>query len=337
VLAVAVAVLPVAVLLLLLFLFDSFRLVPKVILLRALASGALAALAALALHEWLFHVTHLPTRSVVRYVAPVTEELLKAACLVYPLRRRQLGFLVDAAIVGFAIGAGFALVENVEYLRSLTDARVWVWVARGFGAAIMHACTTAIVAVSAKALFDRSPRRGALVLLPGWAIAAALHATYNRALVSPVLAAAVLLFVVPLVALAVFERSERLTREWIGDGLDLDVQLLALVRSAHFSETRLGRYLAELMSRFPGPVVADMFCLLQVELELAIRAKGMLLAREAGLEVPIDDDVRAGLAERAYLHREIGSMGLLALEPLQVTSHRDEWHRYLLRHAGMKG
>jgi len=334
--AVVVAVLPVAVLLLLLFLFDSFKLVPKIILVRALASGALAALAALALHHWLFQATHLPTRAVVRYVAPITEELLKAACLVYPLRRGQLGFLVDAAIVGFGIGAGFALVENIEYLHSLTDARIWVWVARGFGAAIMHASTTAIVAVSGKALFDRSPQRGTLVLLPGWAIAAALHATYNRALVSPVLAAAVLLFVVPLVALAVFEKSERLTREWIGDGLDLDVELLALVRSAHFSETRLGRYLAELRSRFPGPVVADMFCLLQVELELAIRAKGMLLAREAGLEVPIDDDVRAGLAERAYLQREIGSNGLLALLPLQVTIHRDEWHRYLLRHAGMK-
>ena len=101
--------------------------------------------------------------------------------------------------------------------------------------------------------------------------------------------AAVLLFVVPLVVLAVFERSERLTREWVGDGMDLDVELLALMRSSAFGGTRLGGYLAQLQSRFPGPVVADMFCLLQLELELAIRAKGMLMAREAGLEVPVDD------------------------------------------------
>jgi len=136
------------------------------------------------------------------------------------------------------------------------------------------------------------------------------------------------------VVAAVFERSERLTREWVGDGLDLDVELLALIRSSHFGETRLGRYLAELQSRFPGPVVADMFCLLRLELELGIRAKGMLMAREAGFEVPIDDDIRASLAERAYLHRAIGPTGLMALRPLQVTSDRDEWHRYLLRHAG---
>jgi len=136
--------------------------------------------------------------------------------------------------------------------------------------------------------------------------------------------------------MAVFARSEKMTREWVGDGLDLDVELLALIRSSHFGSTRLGRYLSELTARVPGPIVADMFCLLQLDLELSIRAKGMLMAREAGLEVPIDDDLRAKLAERAYLHRAIGATGLLALRPLQTTSDRDDWHRYLLRHAGRR-
>ena len=332
-LAVVVAVLPVTAFLLMLLLFDSFKLVPRVMLLRALALGAAAATAALFLHSWLAQATGLDPRSFARHVAPITEETLKALCLLYPLRRAQLGFLVDAAIVGFGVGTGFALVENVEYLLRLADTRIWVWFARGFGAALVHACAGAIMAVLAKALIDRYPARGALVLVPGWALAVALHATYNRALVSPLLAAAVLLLIVPLLVLAVFDRSERLTREWIGDGLDLDVELLALIRSAQFGTTRLGRYLAELGARFPGPVVADMFCLLQVELELGIRAKGMLMAREAGLEVPIDDEVRAALAERAYLQRAIGPTGMLALRPLQVTSRRDDWHRYLLHHA----
>lgn len=331
--ALLVAVLPVSAFLVALLLFDSFKLVPRLMVLRALASGALAALIAIALHAWLFELTGYGPRTFARTVAPFTEETLKALCLLYPLRRGQLGFLVDAAIVGFGVGAGFALVENLDYLRALPDSRIWVWLARGFGAAILHASTAAIMAVAAKALIDRYPGWDLAVMLPGWALAVALHATYNRALVSPVLAAAVLLFVVPLVVLAVFDRSERLTREWIGDGLDLDVELLALIRSAHFGSTRLGRYLGELRARFPGPVVADMFCLLQVELELGIRAKGMLMAREAGLEVPIDEDVRAALAEREYLQRAIGPTGMLALRPLQVSTRRDDWHRYLLHHA----
>ena len=123
------------------------------------------------------------------------------------------------------------------------------------------------------------------------------------------------------------------TREWVSEGMDLDVELLQLVRSSHFGGTRLGRYLHELRARFPGPVVADMFCLLQLDLELAIRAKGMLMAREAGLEVPRDPDLQAKLAERVYLHKAIGNTGMLALRPLQVTSDRDDWHQYLLRNA----
>ena len=332
--AVIVALVPVTAFLLILFFLDSFKLVPRRMLFRALASGAAVALAALLLHGWLFAMTGLSARHFAQFVAPVTEETLKALCLLYPLRRRQIGFLVDAAILGFAVGAGFAVIENLEYLRTLTDTRIWVWIARGFGTAIMHASATAIVAVTARALVDRYPGRGMRVVLPGWAVAVLLHATFNRALVSPLMAAAVLLLVVPLVVLAVFDRSERLTREWVGDGMDLDVELLALMRSSEFGGTRLGRYLAQLQSRFPGPVVADMFCLLQLELELAIRAKGMLMAREAGLEVPIDEGLRANLAERAYLQRAIGPTGLLALRPLQVTGDRDEWHQYLLRHAG---
>jgi hypothetical protein len=93
------------------------------------------------------------------------------------------------------------------------------------------------------------------------------------------------------------------------------------------------RYLAELQSRFPGPVVADMFCLLQLDLELAIRVKGLLMAREAGLEVPVDDALRARLEERTYLEKAIGRTALIALRPLQVTGDRDQWHRYLLRQA----
>ena len=93
---------------------------------------------------------------------------------------------------------------------------------------------------------------------------------------------------------------------------------------------RLGRYLDELKTRFPGPIVADMFCLLQLDLELAIRAKGILMARDAGLQVPVDPAVKDRLAERTYLRQTIGKTGLIALRPL-MTNAKDDWHEYLLK------
>jgi hypothetical protein len=170
-----------------------------------------------------------------------------------------------------------------------------------------------------------------MAFLPGWAAAVAIHSTFNHRLLPPVAQTLVLLIVLPLLVLWVFARSERSTREWVGAGLDLDVELLALVASDAFVFTHFGRYLQELRTRMPGPVVADMFCLLRLELELSVQAKAMLMAREAGVEVPVDDDLEASLAERRYLHETIGTIGLLALKPLQVTSHRDTWHRHVLQ------
>jgi RsiW-degrading membrane proteinase PrsW (M82 family) len=334
VLLVAVALLPVFVFLLLLVAFDSFKLVSTRTLARAIAAGVAAALAAWAVHDLVFaRISSLDDLSFSRYVAPVSEETLKALFVLYLLHRRRIGFLVDAAIVGFAIGAGFAVVENIEYLLDFSNARVWVWVARGFGTAMLHASTTAVVAVGAKALWDRYPDHGLRVIAVPWIGAVALHALFNYARVSPVVAAAMPMVVLPLAVLLVFNRSERMTHEWVGDGLDLDVQLLQLVRSGEFGETRLGRYLFELRTRFPGLVVADMFCLLQLELELGIRAKGLLMARQAGLDVPVDETISSRLEERAYLRKTIGPVGLLALRPLQVTTNRDDWHGYLLTEA----
>ena len=163
-----VAFLPVLSFLLLLIVFDSFKLVPTSMFVRALAAGVLAALAAALLHAGLLAVFPLDARTVARYVSPVTEEALKMLFVLWALFRRQIGFLVDAAIVGFAIGAGFAVVENIDYLRHLPDRAIWLWIVRGFGTAILHAFTTAIIAIGAKAALDRRPERPWLAVIPPW-------------------------------------------------------------------------------------------------------------------------------------------------------------------------
>ncbi|HSL24143.1 MAG TPA: PrsW family glutamic-type intramembrane protease [Vicinamibacterales bacterium] len=328
----AAALVPVVVFLALLVLFDSFKLVPPRALARALMFGALAALAALALNGLVSQMGVVPLLVITRYLAPVLEETAKLLPIAYVVRRRQVGFPVDAAITGFAVGTGFALVENVWYLGSLASPGAIIWLVRGFGAAILHGATAAILAIWSQSLADRRPEAGASVFLPGALAAIAIHSTYNHFVLPPVVAMLVLLMVLPPLVLVVFDRSERALREWVGAGLDLDLELLRLVLSDDFGSTRLGEYLRTLRSRFPGPVVADMFCLMRLELELSVRAKGMLLAREAGMEVPAGADLAARLEELRYLERSIGKTGLLALRPLQVSTHRDQWHRFLLGH-----
>jgi hypothetical protein len=180
-------------------------------------------------------------------------------------------------------------------------------------------------------MWERHRDRRARGLALAWIAAVAIHAGYNNLLLPPVLATLLLLLVLPLLIVVVYQRSEAATREWVTTGLDLDLELLQLVSSDAFVHTRFGTYLRDVRERLRGPIAADMFCLLRVELELAVQAKAMLMARQAGLAVPADDDLRDSLRELQYLEASIGRTGLLALAPLQVTSDRDRWHRHLMQ------
>lgn len=330
----ALALLPVLLLLAALTLTDSFKLVRARTLLTALGWGAVAAGAAVLIQDALARAVTIPTPAFVRYVGPLTEETTKGLLIVLWIARGRVGFLVDATILGFAVGTGFAVVENVAFLRALGDAPPTLWMVRGLGTAVLHGATTSILAMTTKELTDRHPQRVALAWLPGWAAVVVVHSAFNHLLLPAAVATALMLTVLPLLVLWVFERSERATREWVGAGLDLDVELLRLAQSEQFARTRFGPYLRQLRARFPGVIVADMFCLLRIDLELAVQAKARLVARKAGIEIPADLDLGAALAEREYLQRAIGRAGLLALEPLRVTSRRDDWHRHLLAQAG---
>ena len=331
-----IALLPAFLFLATLLLLDSFKLVRPATVGAAVLFGAVAASGCATLHEWLLGATSISLPAFTRYVAPLTEEAAKILFVAFLFWRRRIGFLVDAAVLGFAVGTGFAIVENMLYLRDLSGAPILLWVARGLGTAVLHGATTAIAAMIAKMVSDRHRGWAALAIVPGWLSAVVIHSIYNHLLVSPLVATALLLIVLPLIVMAVFDRSERATREWVGAGLDLDLELLDLVLSEHFQATRLGTYLRELRSRFEGPIVADMFCLLRLELELSVQAKARIMARNAGLEMPVDDDLHEALSEREFLRRSIGPTGLLALKPLQVTSDRDDWHRYLLSQADVR-
>src|SRR5438105_3389976 len=217
----ALGLLPVASFLAVLLLLDSYKLVRLRAVVGVVLAGMLAAGVAYAVNGAL--LAHLEFATYTRYVAPFIEEALKALVIAALIRAHRVGFLVDAAIFGFAVGTGFALVENLNYLALQPDSALGTWVVRGFGTALMHGGAAASFAV-----------------------------------------------------------------------------------------------------------VADMLCYLRVHTELALRAKGVLLARENGFDVPLDAATREKFAELGYLEKSVGRTGLLALHPVLRKSRRDLWQLYLL-------
>ena len=324
----ALALLPVAAFLAVLVLLDSYKLVRLRAVLGVVLAGMLAAGVAYALNGALLPYFKFATYT--RYVAPFAEEALKALIIVALIRAHRIGFLVDAAICGFAVGTGFAMVENLDYLALEPGSALGTWVVRGFGTALMHGGAAASFAVLALALVERAGHWSARALVPGYALAVLLHSAFNHLLFSPLHATLGMVFLLPLVLWAVFVRSEAALAEWLGRGFDEDAELLELINSGRLPDSPIGRYLQTLKARFHGPVVADMLCYLRLHTELALRAKGVLLARENGFDVPLDETTREKFAELRFLEKSVGRTGLLALHPVLRAGRRDLWQLYLL-------
>ncbi|HJQ21913.1 MAG TPA: PrsW family glutamic-type intramembrane protease [Gemmatimonadaceae bacterium] len=329
--AILVSVLPILLFLGALVLIDSYKLVALRAVLLAVLAGVVAGAAGFGVNVWLRARLGLDPSHYSRYVAPVIEETLKGAYVVYLMSRNRVGFVVDAAILGFAVGSGFAVLENIYYLQD-SDATIWTWVVRGFGTAVMHGGTTAIFAMLARTLHKRSDALEFHALLAGLGVAVVLHSLYNHFLLQPLLATAAIMLTFPYLAIAIFQRSERDTRSWLGSGFDMDQELLRTVRNGQMSETPVGQYLTTLRSRFAPEVIVDMLCLLRLRAELGIRAKGLLMMREAGFDAPAapDSAIHDTFVELRYLERNIGKTGMLALHPFIHTRTQDLWQLNLL-------
>jgi RsiW-degrading membrane proteinase PrsW (M82 family) len=322
---------PVACFLGVLVALDSYKLVKLRNVLAVLAAGAAIAGASYGINGELLDRLDIEFITYTRYVAPPMEELLKAAVLVALIRGHRIGFLVDAAIVGFATGTGFAMVENLLYLRIAPDAPLGAWFVRGFGTAIMHGGATAIFGVMGLAMVERAQRFGVLAFVPGFLLAVALHSAFNHFFFSPFISTIGIAIVLPVILQLVFARSEAAMGKWLGTGFDADTEMLELINSGRLSDSPVGRYLTQLKEKFQGPVVADLVCYLRLHTELALRAKGVLMMRENGFEVPIDEPTREKFAEMTYLEKSIGPTGRMALQPMLHMSHKDLWQLYMLK------
>jgi len=325
-----VGLLPVLIFLLALVYLDSYKLVSLRTVLWVILTGALLPVIgywvngiAIDFLGWDLHVYS-------RYAAPVVEEGMKACVMIYLFRSHRIGFLVDAAILGFAVGAGFGVVENFYYLYMAADAQIAVWVVRGFGTAVMHGGTMALFGVMAQTLTERQMKINPFLLLPGFILAITIHSVFNHFPGTPILTTLGTLLALPPIFMVVFRKSARSMHEWLEVDFDEDAMLLEQINSGEFTQSRIGRFLNDLKQAFPGTVVVDMLCYLRLYTELALRAKGVLMMRENGLDAPVGERTRAKFEEMRFLEKSIGKTGLLAMSPFLKMTRQDLWQLYVL-------
>ena len=242
----AVALLPVLLFLAALRVLDSYKLVSLPTVGSALAAGAVAAAICYGINTVVFRQLHVNPDLYIHFGAPVVEELAKGAFWVFLIAAARVAFMVDSAICGFAIGAGFALVENVTYLEVLKGRDLGVWLMRGFGTAVMHGGVAAIGAFVAVYLSESRQWRGARQFAPGLLLAMMLHSFFNQDMLSPAGLTAAPVVGLSVIFGVVFYFSERSLRGWLGGKLDQDIDMIAMIASGEFKQTPPGAYLMSL-------------------------------------------------------------------------------------------
>src|SRR6478609_6908368 len=204
------ALVPVLILLAVFVWLDAFKLMSMREIVVLLVLGGLGALTAWPVAGRFLDTLPIGFSIYSRFVAPWIEEAIKAAMMILLFRINRIGYKLDAVISGFAIGAGFSVVENIFYLTIFPNYGTGTWLVRGFGTAIMHGTTLALLAAIAHEFAERETREAAaefdfslLWFVPGYGVAVALHTGFNQFPDRPLIAMLASALVAPLVLIAI--------------------------------------------------------------------------------------------------------------------------------------
>ncbi|MBT3828979.1 MAG: PrsW family intramembrane metalloprotease, partial [Candidatus Marinimicrobia bacterium] len=225
ILKIAFSLLPAVIMLLVFMFMDSYKLMDIKTVVIAIIIGSLSAVVSYFVNDPL--VAYLSDKFVIdidtvwtfysRYGAPFVEEFFKGFILVYLIRTNKIGFNIDAAIYGFGLGAGFAIIENLYYVYVLaTDTNLTVFIIRGFGTAVMHGGTMTLFAMIAKTMTDRKVWGEWGGFIPGFLTAVVFHSFYNHFFFNPLILTLLNVITIPVILMIIFKRSEKFLQNWLG-------------------------------------------------------------------------------------------------------------------------
>jgi RsiW-degrading membrane proteinase PrsW (M82 family) len=273
-----------------------------------------------------------------RMVAPWTEEMLKLMAVILLFAGNRIGFKLDAVISGFAIGAGFSVVENIFYLTRYPELAAPVWMVRGLGTAIMHGTTAAIMAAVAHELGERSARRAGaafrlnpLWFVPGYLTASLIHLAFNYFPDRPMLVMMVTLVLAPFCLLALLRFGEGEAQNWLAEECTIHETMLAAWKSGRFPDDTSGRRIAALARRVSGQEAERIraYCMLKTELVLA--AERELQDGDRHIAPEQRQRLRGQFAQLEAMRQSMSRTGFAALRPLLPFSRNDEWELSELR------
>lgn len=326
------ALVPVLVLLAVFSWLDAFALMRPRELFFLLLLGGIGALAAYPVSGRMLDTLPIGFSNYSRFIAPWIEEAIKGAIVIVLFRFNRIGYKLDAVLTGFAIGAGFSVVENIFYLTFFPQYGTGTWLVRGFGTALMHGTTTALFAAIAHEFAERETRESAGAFdfrwwwfVPGYLVAVLLHTIFNQFPERPLLAMMGALVVTPLAIMFIFHMGQAEASRWLERDRAEHGNILALLDTGAWPDNAGGRRIAALAERLGPEAEGRIRAYFRVLAWLVVEAEETML-EEAGGDVAINrDTVRAAFADLDRLKAAMGRSTFAALKPLLPFSRNDYW------------
>ncbi len=279
-----------------------------------------------------------------RFAAPWIEEALKAIVIVGLFRFNRIGLSLDAVIMGFAVGAGFSVVENIFYLIRFPELDAPVWLVRGIGTAVMHGTTAAIMAVVAQGLAARELHHDAQDFhfrlwwfAPGYLIAVAIHTTFNQFPSQPMLAMLATALLAPLTLMAILRFGTSKAKAWLAEEEDAHRSLLKTLEAGAFPDKPGWRRIDELVERAGPQTGALIREYVSVLTRLILAEEGILLRQSEDTHRVKTDEAAALFGRFKDLRGALGPATIHALTSLLPFSRSDYWEVWELHHHLKKG
>ncbi len=332
-----VALVPVLMMLILFIWLDVFKLMTFWETIGLLLLGAVTAGAAYPLSGVFIDALPLGFSNYSRFVAPWIEEFIKGLAVVGLFWFNRIGYKLDAVISGFAIGAGFSVVENILYLTRYPELAANVWMVRGLGTAVMHGTTCAVLAATAHEFAERETRDAAaefnfnpLWFIPGFLIAVAIHTGFNQFPERPLLAMIGILAVAPFVIMAIFRFGAVEAQKWLSEERAGTRAALEAWEAGKFPDDASGRKIAALVARSDDKTAAGIREYCQLLTWLVLQAEDTLHDQLADTE-KLHIHGKAAFDRLEALKRELGKANVAALKALLPFSRNDYWEISELR------
>ena len=327
----SVALVPVLVMLMMFIWLDVFKLMTTWETLGLLALGGITAIVAYPVSGVFLDQLPLGYSTYSRFAAPWVEELIKGLAIVGLFYFNRIGFKLDAVISGFAIGAGFSVVENIVYLTRFPDLAPSTWMVRGLGTAVMHGCAVAILAATAHEFAERETR-GTVAdykfnlawFIPGYLGAVAVHTAFNQFPDQPMMAMIATLAIAPFLIMSMFRFGAVEAQKWLSHEREVHRVALEAWQSGGFPADDSGRRIAALVARSDSVTGGNIR-------EYCEQLTFLAWTAEDALHDQVDDvskvEVEAGAAfdRLEALKHDLGTTAFAALKPLLPFSRNDYW------------